>query len=169
MCAANEDDYRYQPHRTAPISSTITPIHNYPKKLRIYLTNASPYWQVCCYFKGKTYKHGFTAISKKAMISGCFVAAWHLHESKRFFNELSQPESISDSLRLIRWMKEYFQLHGSEKVTFRDLQNRSPVREKSRLTNALQELQDTHHIKLKSSGKSKLIYLNPALLKGDDR
>jgi len=112
------------------------------------------------------FDNGFTAISKKAMTSGCFVAAWHLHESKRFFNELSQPELISDSLRLIRWMKEYFQLHGSEKVTFRDLQNRSPIREKSRLTIALQELQDTHHIKQKSSGKSKLIHLNPALMEG---
>ena len=58
---------------------------------------------------------------------------------------------------------------GGDCARQRDLQNRSPVREKSRLTNALQELQDTHHIKLKSSGKSKLIYLNPALLKGDDR
>jgi hypothetical protein len=112
------------------------------------------------------FDYGSKAISKEAMTSGCFLAAWHLHESKRFFNELSQPESISDSLRLIRWVKEYFQLHGFEKVTFRDLHNRSPVREKSRLTNALQELQDTNHLKQKSSGKSKLIYLNPALLKG---
>jgi len=112
------------------------------------------------------FDYGSKAISKEAMTSGCFLAAWHLHESKRFFNELSQPESISDSLRLIRWMKEHFQLHGFEKVTFRDLHNRSPVREKSRLTNALQELQDTNHLKQKSSGKSKLIYLNPALLKG---
>ena len=68
MSAANEDDYRYQPHRTAPISSTITPIHNYPKKLRIYLTNASPYWQVCCYFKGKTYKRSLKTTIRQVAI-----------------------------------------------------------------------------------------------------
>ena len=68
LCAANEDDYRYQPHRTAPISSTITPIHNYPKKLRIYLTNASPYWQVCCYFKGKTYKRSLKTTIRQVAI-----------------------------------------------------------------------------------------------------
>ena len=68
LCAANEDDYRYQRHRTSPISSTIYSIPNYPKKLRIYLTNASPYWQVCCFFKGKTYKKSLKTTIRQVAI-----------------------------------------------------------------------------------------------------
>jgi hypothetical protein len=68
LCAANEDDYRYQRYRTSPISSTIYSIPNYPKKLRIYLTNASPYWQVCCFFKGKTYKRSLKTTIRQVAI-----------------------------------------------------------------------------------------------------
>jgi integrase len=68
LFAANEDDYRYQRHRTSPISSTIYSIPNYPKKLRIYLTHASPYWQVCCFFKGKTYKRSLKTTIRQVAI-----------------------------------------------------------------------------------------------------
>ena len=68
LCAANEDDYRYQRHRTSPISSTIYSIPNYPKKLRIYLTNSSPYWQVCCFFKGKTYRRSLKTTIRQVAI-----------------------------------------------------------------------------------------------------
>ena len=68
MCAANEDDYRYQRHRTSPIGSTIYSIPNYPKKLRIYLTNSSPYWQVCCFFKGKTYRRSLKTTIRQVAI-----------------------------------------------------------------------------------------------------
>ena len=68
MCAANEDAYRYQRHRTSPISSTIYSIPNYPKKLRIYLTNSSPYWQVCCFFKGKTYRRSLKTTIRQVAI-----------------------------------------------------------------------------------------------------
>jgi integrase len=53
--AANEDDFKHQHHQTSQIPESVTPIENYPRKLRIYLTNASPFWQVKCYFKNKTY------------------------------------------------------------------------------------------------------------------
>jgi len=53
--AAN--DTRFQPsrHRTLPIPESVTPVAGYPQKLRIYLTNASPFWQVKCFFRGKSY------------------------------------------------------------------------------------------------------------------
>jgi len=53
--AANEDEFKHQRHQTSQILESVTPIENYPRKLRIYLTNASPYWQVKCFFKNKTY------------------------------------------------------------------------------------------------------------------
>jgi integrase len=53
--AANEDEFKHQRHQTSQILESVTPIQNYPSKLRIYLTNASPFWQVKCFFKNKTY------------------------------------------------------------------------------------------------------------------
>jgi integrase len=53
--AANEDEFKHQRHHTSSIPESVTPIQNYPSKLRIYLTNASPFWQVKCFFKNKTY------------------------------------------------------------------------------------------------------------------
>jgi integrase len=53
--AANDTEFRHQRHHTSSIPESVTPIDNYPSKLRIYLTNASPFWQVKCFFKNKTY------------------------------------------------------------------------------------------------------------------
>jgi hypothetical protein len=53
--AANDTQYLPPRHRTLPILESITPIANYPSKLRIFLTNASRYWQVRCFLKGRTY------------------------------------------------------------------------------------------------------------------
>ncbi|PUE59861.1 hypothetical protein B9Z44_09900 [Limnohabitans curvus] len=53
--AANDTEFKPQRHQTSQIPESVTPIQNYPSKLRIYLTNASPFWQVKCYFKNKTY------------------------------------------------------------------------------------------------------------------
>ncbi|MEQ1488176.1 MAG: site-specific integrase [Methylotenera sp.] len=43
-------------HKTAAIIGTVTSVPNYPKLLRIYLNNASPYWQAVYWDKGKTYR-----------------------------------------------------------------------------------------------------------------
>lgn len=53
--AANDTDYKPSRHRTLPILASITPIANYPTKLRIFKTMASRYWQVRCFLKGRTY------------------------------------------------------------------------------------------------------------------
>ena len=55
QAAANDTQYLPPRHRTLPILESITPIANYPTKLRIFKTNASRYWQVRCFLKGKTY------------------------------------------------------------------------------------------------------------------
>ena len=34
--AANEDEFKHQRHQTSQISESVTPIENYPRKLRIY-------------------------------------------------------------------------------------------------------------------------------------
>ncbi len=44
-------------HRTAAIPGTVTSVPNYPKKLKIYLNNASPYWWATYFDNGRTYRH----------------------------------------------------------------------------------------------------------------
>ena len=41
--AANDGEFVRARHRTLAIPATVTPVANYPRKLRIYRTNASPY------------------------------------------------------------------------------------------------------------------------------
>jgi integrase len=67
--AANDTDFAAIRHRSLPITTSITPIVNYPSKLRIFQTNASRYWQVRCYFKGKTYTQSLRTTNKQSAIS----------------------------------------------------------------------------------------------------
>ena len=43
-------------HKTAVILGTLSQVPNYPKKLKVYLNNASPYWQAVYWDKGVTYR-----------------------------------------------------------------------------------------------------------------
>ena len=67
--AANDSEFHSSRHRTAPILVTISPIANYPSKLRIFLTNASRYWQVRCFLKGKTHTQSLKTANKQAAVS----------------------------------------------------------------------------------------------------
>ena len=67
--AANDSEFHSSRHRTAPITATVSPIANYPSKLRIFLTNASRYWQVRCFLKGKTYTQSLKTANKQSAIS----------------------------------------------------------------------------------------------------
>ena len=67
--AANDTLYLPPRHRTLPILASISPIANYPSKLRIFLTNASRYWQVRCFLKGRTYTQSLKTTNKQAAIS----------------------------------------------------------------------------------------------------
>ncbi len=51
-------------HRTAAIPGTTTSVPNYPKKLKIYLNNASPYWQAMYFDQGTTYRHSCKTTDK---------------------------------------------------------------------------------------------------------
>ncbi len=67
--AANDTSFLPARHRTLPILATVTPIANYPTKLRIFRTLASRYWQVRCFLRGKTYTQSLKTTSKQAAIS----------------------------------------------------------------------------------------------------
>ena len=74
--AANDTNYLPPRHRTLPILASISPIANYPAKLRIFLTHASRYWQVRYFLKGRTYTQSLKTTNKQAAIS----------QAKQFFH-----------------------------------------------------------------------------------
>lgn len=57
VTAANDAHFgMVQRERTVPIPETITPIPGYPRKLVVFKIAASKYWQVRCWFEGRTYR-----------------------------------------------------------------------------------------------------------------
>jgi hypothetical protein len=87
--ACNDSNYLPPRHRTLPILASVTPIANYPSKLRIFLTNASRYWQVRCYLKGKTYTQSLKTTNKQAAIS----------QAKQFFH-IKTAELYADKVEI---------------------------------------------------------------------
>ncbi len=63
--AANNDVFQKVRNRTLPIVSTITHVPQYPTKLVIFLTSASRFWQVRCFFDGKTVIRSLRTTSKR--------------------------------------------------------------------------------------------------------
>lgn len=66
---ANDNDFHASRHSTLPIVASVTPNANYPTKLRVFKTNASRYWQMRCFLKGKTYTQSLKTTNKQAVIS----------------------------------------------------------------------------------------------------
>ena len=52
-------------HKTAVILGTLSQVPNYPKKLKVYLNNASPYWQAVYWDNGKTHRRSLKTTDKR--------------------------------------------------------------------------------------------------------
>jgi len=57
-----------QSHNTLPIRGSITHIDGYPRKLVLYLMEASPYWQVRYFEDGRTFKRSTRTTNKQDAI-----------------------------------------------------------------------------------------------------
>ena len=68
--AANDARFQRVRHRTLAIPQTVTPVAHYPSKLRIYQTNASPYWQVRTFLQGKTYTQSLRTTHRAVALRG---------------------------------------------------------------------------------------------------
>lgn len=90
--AANDSAYSPNRHRTLPIPATVTPIANYPSKLRIYMTNASRFWQVRCFFKGKTYSQSLRTSNKTSAIS-LAKQFFHIKTAELYGEDIRQRSS----------------------------------------------------------------------------
>jgi putative DNA primase/helicase len=104
------------------------------------------------------------AISADAFESASRIAAWHLHEARRFFGELALPLELADAARLDSWLIAHCQRNQTQRVFTREAQRLGPVRDKDKLAAALRELDELDRIKVIQEGRRKVIKINPALV-----
>ncbi|MCB1850774.1 MAG: DUF3987 domain-containing protein [Gammaproteobacteria bacterium] len=110
---------------------------------------------------------GGGAVGLKAFEGASRIAAWHLHEARRFYGELALPEEQADAARLDSWLLDYCRRKKTNIVPRRDVQrNVTPghLRQKTALDFALDELMEAGRVRLVQDGKRKEIQINPALL-----
>ncbi len=92
------------------------------------------------------------------------IAAWHLHESRRFFGELALPAELADAARLDTWLIEYCRRKSTLSVVKNYVRQHGPLRDGKRLDAAIRELAAFERLKLNAIGKHLTISLNPALV-----
>ncbi|MET0051576.1 MAG: DUF3987 domain-containing protein, partial [Candidatus Thiodiazotropha sp.] len=95
------------------------------------------------------------------------IAAWHLHEARRFYGELALPEEQANAARLDRWLLDYCQRKKTNIIPRREVQrNVTPVhlRHKTALDSALDVLEEADRLQRVQDGRRKEIHINPALL-----
>lgn len=114
--------------------------------------------------------HTFTGsigpIGLEAMESASRIAAWHLHEARRFLGELALPAELANPARLESWLLDYCQRESTDTVSTREIQRCGPhgLRDKSVIDSAIKELSELGRAKLVQDGKKKAVQINPALM-----
>lgn len=104
-------------HKTAAIPGTITSVPRYPAKLKIYLNNASPYWQASYFDQGTTYRHSCKTRDKKEaykraiqfyelLILKKYQHPYHLKDHE-FFITLDKPPKATQHLQLQQVAEEW--------------------------------------------------------------
>lgn len=74
-----------QRERTVPIPDTITPVTGYPQKLIIFKMAASRYWQIRCWWGGRSHRRSARTESQRLA----------LHAARLFYEELAAREHLS--------------------------------------------------------------------------
>ena len=104
------------------------------------------------------------AISLAAFESASLIAAWHLHESRRFFGELALAVELADAARLDGWLIDHCRRERTHLVSTREAQRLGPLRDKEKLAAALRELEELDRVQVAQEGRRKTIKVNPALV-----
>jgi putative DNA primase/helicase len=113
------------------------------------------------------FAHGFDgAVGIEAFESASRIAAWHLHEARRFFGELALPIDVANAVRLDNWLLDHCKKQRTRFVPRRELQRLGPVRDKDPLKNALRELEELSRVRVIQEGRRKEVQVNPQLLNG---
>jgi putative DNA primase/helicase len=74
------------------------------------------------------------------------------------------PVELADAVRLNGWLVEYCRRERTHFVPTREAQRLGPVRDKSKLTIAIQELEELDRVRVTHEGRRKTIKVNPALI-----
>lgn len=110
------------------------------------------------------FEGGGGAIGADAFERASCITAWHLSEARRFFGELALPTELADAVRLNGWLVDYCRRERTHFVPTREAQRLGPVRDKSKLTIAIQELEELDRVRVTHEGRRKTIKVNPALI-----
>ncbi len=94
------------------------------------------------------------------------IAAWHLHESRRFFAEIAVPKTLKDAALLEGWLIDYCKRDNTFLIPVAALQQTGPVslRRKEAYDPVIQELATLHRLRRVIKGRVALIELNPAII-----
>ncbi len=113
------------------------------------------------------FERGFTGnVGLESFENASRIAAWHLHEARRFFGELALPVDLANAVRVDQWLLAYCARERTASISKRDLQRLGPVREKEPIKQALKELEDLSRLRIIQHQRSLLININPKLLNG---
>lgn len=113
----------------------------------------------------QVFEHGIGgAVGLDSFESASLIAAWHLHEARRFFGEIALPAELADAARLDRWLIEYCRRERTHIVGKNDVRQCGPLRDGTRLDAAIRELADLDRLRLEKDGKRLTIHLNPGLM-----
>lgn len=114
------------------------------------------------------FEHGSgSTVELPAFEGASRIAAWHLHEARRFYGELGLSVIETNALKLQNWLLSYCRTHNTLELSRRDIQRNvipTALRKGELLTNALSLLADTHRVREIKKGQQKHICINPALL-----
>lgn len=115
-----------------------------------------------------TFNGAIAPIGLDAMESGARIAAWHLHEARRFLGELALPAALANPMRLETWLLDYCRREKTAVVPTRDVLRGGPgaLRDKAAFIGAVSELAELGRARLMQDGRKKLVQINPALLAG---
>ncbi len=109
-------------HKTAAIPGTLSSVPNYPSKLKVYLNNASPYWQASYYDNGTTYRHSCKTRDKREaykraitfyemLILKKYQHPYHLKDHE-FIVTLDKPPNLTEHLQFQRIIDEWLKRKG---------------------------------------------------------
>jgi putative DNA primase/helicase len=115
----------------------------------------------------QVFEHGRAGtVGLGALRSAALVAAWHLHEARRFLGEFAMPKELADAARLDAWLIDYCRREGTSAVSVSAIQKAGPgrLRSKATLEAAMRELEDLGRARLMKLGRCKTCEVNPALV-----
>ena len=111
------------------------------------------------------FEHGIAGpVGLEAFDGASRIAAWHLHECRRFFGELALPAELADAARLDTWLIEHCRRARALSVGKNHVRQHGPLRDQTRLDTAIRELADLTRVRLRKDGKRQTIEVNPALV-----